>query len=66
MSTHDCTVEQSLKKPMAEELLFGKLKKGGSVTVDVDPKDKEKLIFLYEVESDNPPSKRIPKESELS
>ena len=57
-------IQEHVKKPMAEELLFGRLKKGGSVTVDVDPKDKEKLTFLYEVESENPAPKKKQKPSE--
>ncbi|MDB5361715.1 MAG: clpA [Rhodospirillales bacterium] len=37
-------IQDSIKKPLAEELLFGKLAKGGVVTVTV--KD-EKLVFKY-------------------
>ncbi len=40
-------IQEHVKKPMAEELLFGKLAKGGAVKVDVDKKDKEKLAFKY-------------------
>ena len=42
------------QQPMAEELLFGKLAKGGEVKIDVDKKDSEKLKFRY---IDNKPSK---------
>lgn len=41
------TIQEHVKKPMAEELLFGKLAKGGSVKIDVDKKDAEKLAFKY-------------------
>jgi ATP-dependent Clp protease ATP-binding subunit ClpA len=37
-----------IKKPLADELLFGKLKKGGLVRVDIDLDDKEKLTFFFE------------------
>jgi ATP-dependent Clp protease ATP-binding subunit ClpA len=38
------TIQEFVKKPLAEELLFGKLEKGGTVRVDFD-KDKKKLTF---------------------
>ncbi len=41
------TIQEHVKKPMAEELLFGKLAKGGEVKIDVDKKDSEKLKFRY-------------------
>lgn len=41
------TIQEHVKKPMAEELLFGKLAKGGEVRIDVDKKDPEKLAFKY-------------------
>ena len=40
-------IQEYVKKPMAEELLFGKLTKGGEVRVDIDKKDPEKLAFKY-------------------
>jgi len=40
-------IQEHVKKPMAEELLFGSLKKGGTVRVDVDEDDKDKLAFEY-------------------
>jgi len=36
------TIQDNIKKPLAEELLFGKLAKGGSICIDV--KD-DKLVF---------------------
>ncbi len=38
-------IQESIKKPLADEILFGKLKKGGVVEVDIDPDDDEKLAF---------------------
>ena len=44
------TIQEHVKKPMAEELLFGKLQKGGLVKIDIDKKDEEKLAFKYVTE----------------
>ncbi|MEM8616587.1 MAG: AAA family ATPase, partial [Pseudomonadota bacterium] len=40
------TISEHVKKPMAEELLFGKLAKGGTVKIGVDKK-KDELTFKY-------------------
>jgi ATP-dependent Clp protease ATP-binding subunit ClpA len=40
------TIQEYVKKPMAEELLFGKLMKGGIVKIGVDEK-KDELTFKY-------------------
>ncbi len=40
-------IQEHVKKPMADELLFGKLKNGGIVKIDIDPADKDKLKFQY-------------------
>jgi ATP-dependent Clp protease ATP-binding subunit ClpA len=40
-------IQEQVKKPMADELLFGALKHGGIVKIDIDPKDDEKLAFQY-------------------
>jgi ATP-dependent Clp protease ATP-binding subunit ClpA len=37
-------IQEHIKKPLAEELLFGKLAKGGTVRVEVK---EEKLVFTY-------------------
>jgi ATP-dependent Clp protease ATP-binding subunit ClpA len=50
-------IQEQVKKPLAEELLFGKLAKGGSVKIDID---KDKLTFAF-VEGDSP----APRETEL-
>jgi ATP-dependent Clp protease ATP-binding subunit ClpA len=40
-------IQEKVKKPMADELLFGKLKTGGIVKIDIDPSDPDKLRFNY-------------------
>lgn len=39
-------IQEHIKRPLAEELLFGKLAKGGLVMVDIDP-DGDKLRFAF-------------------
>lgn len=41
-------IQEKIKKPLSEELLFGKLKNGGLVRIDIDEKDNEKLAFFFE------------------
>ncbi len=43
-------IQEQVKKPMADELLFGKLKDGGIVKIDIDPHDHDKLKFNYSQE----------------
>ena len=57
------TIQEHVKKPMAEELLFGKLTKGGVVSIDIDPEDNEKLAFDY-VEEKPKKSKKSASEDE--
>ena len=52
-------IQENIKKPLADELLFGQLKGGGLVTVDLS-KDK-KLTFKYK---DDKPGKKTGKPSE--
>ncbi|MHA7872068.1 MAG: ATP-dependent Clp protease ATP-binding subunit ClpA [Hyphococcus sp.] len=40
-------IQEHVKKPIADEILFGSLKNGGVVKVLVDEKDKTKLAFEY-------------------
>ena len=54
-------ISEHVKKPMAEELLFGKLAKGGTVKIGVSKKDDE-LTFKY-IE-DKPRKPRSPKKDE--
>ena len=58
-------IQEHVKKPMAEELLFGKLKKGGSVEIDIDPDDKDKLSFTF-IEDPGKSPKKPSKETELT
>jgi ATP-dependent Clp protease ATP-binding subunit ClpA len=37
---------ERIRKPLAQDILFGDLQHGGSVQVDVDPKDKKKLVLV--------------------
>ncbi|MEQ1879828.1 MAG: ATP-dependent Clp protease ATP-binding subunit ClpA [Burkholderiales bacterium] len=39
-------IQDTIRRALADELLFGKLAGGGSVTVDVDADEKTKLIFV--------------------
>lgn len=41
-------IQEKIKKPLSEELLFGKLKNGGLVRIDIDGNDDENLAFFYE------------------
>ena len=52
-------IQEHVKKPMADELLFGSLAKGGGVKIDVDKNDPEKLSFKY-VPDPKPTSKEKP------
>ncbi len=38
-------IQDTIRKALADELLFGRLANGGHVTVDIDDKDEVKLIF---------------------
>jgi ATP-dependent Clp protease ATP-binding subunit ClpA len=38
-------IQDTIRKALAEELLFGRLVSGGKVTIDVDQDDKIKLVF---------------------
>ena len=41
-------IQDTIRRALADELLFGKLASGGHVTVDVDDKDQVKLVFDVE------------------
>ena len=41
-------IQDTIRKALADELLFGRLANGGSVPVDIDDKDEVKLIFSDE------------------
>ena len=48
-------IQEHIKKPMAEELLFGRLTKGGVVVVKVED---GKIVFSYPEEDKKLPVKR--------
>jgi ATP-dependent Clp protease ATP-binding subunit ClpA len=48
-------IQEQIKKPLAEELLFGALAKGGAVTVGLD-KDGDKLTFDYHAATPSKPA----------
>lgn len=58
-------IQEHIKKPLANELLFGKLVKGGQVRVDV-AEDGESLIFDYVENPSAPASDDATKETELA
>ncbi|MES2181864.1 MAG: ATP-dependent Clp protease ATP-binding subunit ClpA [Pseudomonadota bacterium] len=41
-------IQDTIRKALADELLFGRLTNGGSVHVDIDDKDEVKLIFTQD------------------
>jgi ATP-dependent Clp protease ATP-binding subunit ClpA len=53
-------IQENVKKPMADELLFGGMRHGGIVKVDVDSKDPDKLAlqFFPEQPPATPPAKK--------
>ena len=53
-------IQEHIKKPLADELLFGRLSKGGIVGVTKKP-DEDALSFSYEER----PAAQVPKEPEL-
>ena len=48
-------IQEQIKRPLAEEILFGKLESGGLAVIDYDDKSKN-ITFKYE--SDNPKKRR--------
>jgi ATP-dependent Clp protease ATP-binding subunit ClpA len=57
-------IQEQIKKPLADELLFGKLKRGGLVRVDVDADAPEKLTFFFEPSLPKPGKKPAPVEAD--
>jgi ATP-dependent Clp protease ATP-binding subunit ClpA len=53
-------IQENIKKPLANEILFGKLKKGGVVKVTVGPKEDGKPGILLESVSETAPIKPKP------
>ena len=55
-------IQEHIKRPLAEEILFGKLVKGGTVRVDIDLDNMEKL-YLTVLEDETPPAPSGKKDS---
>ena len=51
-------IQEHVKKPLADELLFGKLRKGGLVRVDIDPENADQLTFFFEPPTPKPGAKK--------
>ncbi|HEY0563619.1 MAG TPA: ATP-dependent Clp protease ATP-binding subunit ClpA [Methylophilus sp.] len=47
-------IQDTIRKALADELLFGQLANGGVVHVDIDDNDKVKLVFSQDKRSDAP------------
>ena len=45
-------IQEHIKKPLADELLFGKLKNGGTVRVLLD-RETDKLVFEFITDADD-------------
>ncbi len=60
-------IQEHIKRPLADEVLFGKLKHGGTVRVDVTAKPDGQTDLSLETVSDRPvsPRKDIPAEKKL-
>jgi ATP-dependent Clp protease ATP-binding subunit ClpA len=43
-------IQDTIRKALADELLFGRLSEGGEVTVDVNEKEEIQLAFATELE----------------
>jgi ATP-dependent Clp protease ATP-binding subunit ClpA len=57
-------IQEYIKKPLAEEILFGRLKDGGTVRVLVEEKDGEKSLGFEYIKADAPIKPRDPEADE--
>src|SRR4029450_4763000 len=57
-------IQEHIKKPLAEEILFGALKDGGIVRVLVEDKGQEKVLGFEYLKPDTPVRPRDPEASE--
>src|SRR5512144_473818 len=57
-------IQEHIKKPLAEEILFGALKDGGIVRVLVEEKGQEKVLGFEYLKPDTPVRPRDPEDSE--
>jgi ATP-dependent Clp protease ATP-binding subunit ClpA len=47
-------IQDTIRRALADELLFGKLVNGGKVTIDID--DQDKVLLSFEEAEPAPPS----------
>jgi len=52
-------IQDTIRKALADELLFGKLANGGKVTVDVDENDEVQLTYTESSPPDNEGEPRV-------
>lgn len=52
-------IQDTIRKALADELLFGRLANGGAVHVDIDDKDQVKLIFAEKHETPKPEAETV-------
>lgn len=56
-------IQENIKKPLADEILFGKLQNGGTVRVLLD-READKLVFEFITDADKPKQLPPPEKSE--
>ena len=49
-------IQDTIRRALADELLFGRLVSGGKVTVDVDANERVILVFDAPVPKEQPPA----------
>ena len=54
-------IQEKIKRPLAEELLFGKLTKGGLVLIDMDAGE-----LVFEFEDEKRESRKRPSKQEVA
>ncbi|MGB7814944.1 MAG: ATP-dependent Clp protease ATP-binding subunit ClpA [Methylotenera sp.] len=52
-------IQDTIRKALADELLFGRLANGGAVHVDIDDKDQVKLVFSEKHETPKPEAETV-------
>jgi ATP-dependent Clp protease ATP-binding subunit ClpA len=56
-------IQDTIRKALADELLFGRLVNGGKVTVDVDVDADEKIVLRFAEQAEAPPAAPTPTET---
>jgi ATP-dependent Clp protease ATP-binding subunit ClpA len=57
-------IQEHIKKPLAEEILFGALRDGGTVRVVVEEKDAERVLSFDYIKPDTPIRPRDPEDTD--